>query len=193
MAKVVDYGLVKQLAPDTMDRESQDLLTQKALTIDSQRILGTPGYLAPEAVRDPQNVGPSVDIYSIGAVGYYLLTGKRVFEGETAMAICVQHLTGKPMPPSQSSTTQVPPELDAIILSCLAQDMALRPSDAASLARLLHEVPVSGDWDVARALAWWAEFERREIAPIVSDSLTIEVDLGQRFTGRDPLTPGGAR
>ncbi len=184
VAKVVDYGLVKQLSTDTMDRDSQELLTQKALTIDSQRILGTPGYLAPEAVRDPQNVGPSVDLYSIGAVGYYLLTGKRVFEGETAMAICVQHLTGKPMPPSQSSAIKVPPELDAIILSCLAQDIANRPPDAASLGRLLNAVPASGDWDEARALAWWAAFERRELAPVVSDSLTIEIDLGQRFTGR---------
>ncbi|MBA3453117.1 MAG: serine/threonine protein kinase [Deltaproteobacteria bacterium] len=178
VAKVVDYGLVKKIS--TNDSRDQAMLSRTALTIDSQTILGTPGYLAPEAVRDPQNIGRSVDLYSIGAVGYYLLTGKRLFEGETAMAICVQHLTGTPVPPSQCTATKIPAELEAIILSCVAQDAADRPPDAARLARLLREVPPTGDWDDARALAWWAEFEQRKAPPMASASLTIEIDLGQR-------------
>jgi hypothetical protein len=86
VAKVIDFGLVKEIADDT--------------GASTQAILGTPGYLAPEAVLDPGSIGPPVDLYALGAAAYFLLTGEVVFDGTTAMDTCVQHVRKAPVPPS---------------------------------------------------------------------------------------------
>src|SRR5205823_13279930 len=110
VAKVVDFGLVRELTADT--------------GTSTQVILGTPAYVAPEAVTDPAHVGPAVDLYALGAVGYFLLTGRRVFEGKTAVELCIQHVSATPVPPSQvaaNGASCVSGELDAIVLRCLAK------------------------------------------------------------------------
>jgi len=167
VAKVVDFGLVKEITGDT--------------GASTQIILGTPAYIAPEAVTDPSTIGPAVDLYALGCVGYFLLTGKRVFEGKTAVEVCIQHATAVPKPPS--ACAPVSPDLDAIILRCLAKRPDERYPSAAALAGALRALPPTPDWDRAEARRWWRDFAVKEQAAAAASSsptLTITVDLGHR-------------
>ena len=180
VAKVVDFGLVKELTRDTSDTASKV-------------IAGTPAYLAPEAVTDPAAVGPQSDLYSLGAVGYYLLTGQRVFEGKTAVDVCVQHATAAVVPPSQRTTNPVPAELEALLLACLAKAPADRPASAEAMRLALTRMPAYADWDEPRARAWWKAFDTRraEVAAARADEqppLTITVDIADRAVADQPRT-----
>jgi serine/threonine-protein kinase len=169
IVKVVDYGLVKEIAGD--GGESQ------------QVILGTPAYVAPEAITDPKSVGPACDLYALGAVGYFLLTGRRVFEAKTSVEMCIQHVTATPQPPSKVASIHVAPELEAIIMRCLQKQPAERFGSAAEMAEALRALPATKDWDLPDARAWWKEFKAHEQEEAVASSmstLTITVDLGQR-------------
>jgi len=141
VAKVVDYGLVKEI-----DRET---------TMSARMVLGTPAYVAPEAVTDPERVGPAADLYAVGAVAYFLLTGKRVFAGKTALELCLQHVTAAPVPPSRVSDAAIPGDLEALILSCLAKQPDQRPCSASAMAEALAKLPVAGGWSEAEARSWW--------------------------------------
>ena len=168
IAKVVDFGLVKEITADT----------GKSTAL----ILGTPAYIAPEAISDPELVGPASDLYALGAVGYYLLTGKPVFDGKTSVDICVQHVTAEPVPPSQVATAPIPAALEQLILKCLAKRPDARPS-ATALAKLLRDVPRAGDWNEDEAQRWWLEFRRQAEAAVAASStpsLTMTVDLVDR-------------
>jgi serine/threonine-protein kinase len=168
VAKVVDYGLVKELTHDT--------------TQSTQVILGTPHYIAPEIVTDPNMLSPAVDLYAVGAVGYFLLTGKRVFEAKTAVEVLVLHRTQTPKRPSEI-TPSVPHELDNIIVKCLSKNPKDRYATARELAEALEQVPRGTTWGREEARAWWREFrEREQKAAISSDAqtMTITVDLEQR-------------
>lgn len=164
VAKVVDFGLAKEVDKNIGD---------------SKTILGTPAYIAPEAVTDPDKIGPAVDLYAVGCVGYYLLTGRRVFEGKTSVDLCVQHVTATPKPPSTLTTNPIPAELEAIILRCLAKQPEQRPEDANALAKLLRQVPHT--WTDEDAVRWWQKF-REQDRPLgaSASTLTITVDLGDR-------------
>jgi serine/threonine-protein kinase len=168
VAKVVDFGLVKEITRDT--------------STSAQLILGTPAYVAPEAVTDPARIGPTVDLYALGCVGYFLLTGRRVFEGKTAIELCVQHVTAAPRRPSEVAQLQVPAELEDLILRCLAKDPAARFESASQLAEALEALPRARDWTRADARRWWREFRAREDAPpsAAAPTLTITIDLGDR-------------
>ncbi len=169
VAKVVDFGLVKELtANDGSDRSG---------------VLGTPAYVAPELVTDPQHAGPAADIYALGAVGYFLLTGRRVFEGKTVVDVCVQHVTKAPVPPS-TIAVHVPAALEKVILTCLAKAPADRPDGAKALARLLRELPPARDWSEDEAGAWWSEFRKAAQPSPSSSVLTITVDLADRDNDR---------
>jgi hypothetical protein len=167
VAKVVDFGLVKEITGST--------------SASTQVILGTPHYIAPEAVNDPASVGTPVDVYALGGVAYFLLTGKRMFDGATAVDVCVKHVTAKPTPPSQVTTNDIPAELEALILRCLAKSPKERPT-AAELGKLLAAIPRTGEWNEDAAVAWWKKFH--DSAPITPDTssptMTITVDLGHR-------------
>jgi serine/threonine-protein kinase len=165
VAKVVDFGLAKEI-----DKNSGD----------TKQILGTPAYIAPEAVTDPDTIGPAADLYAVGCVGYFLLTGRRVFEGKTSVDLCVQHVTAVPKPPSTMTTHPIPPALEQIILRCLAKQPSERPEDAATLAKLLRDVPHT--WTDDAATAWWKKF-REQDRPLgaSASTLTITVDLGDRI------------
>jgi serine/threonine-protein kinase len=173
VAKVVDFGLVKELTASTGS--------------STQVILGTPAYLAPEAVTDPTTVGPPVDIYALGAVGYFLLTGKRVFNGNTVVDLCVQHVTAAPQPLPDT----VPPELAALIMRCLAKAPGDRPTARQLLRALAPASPETG-WSEEDARGWWGEFRKKtpEPAPApTGNTLTITVDI-TRWSPRDTKEAG---
>jgi serine/threonine-protein kinase len=167
VAKVVDFGLAKEI--DATDGDA------------TRSILGTPAYIAPEAVTDPASIGPSVDLYALGAVGYFLLTGRRVFEAKTNVDLCIQHVTATPKPPSTMTKNPIPPELEALILRCLAKSPADRPATAAELGKLLRDVPSARAWSDEIAAKWWSDFRRLpRPASASASTLTITVDVAAR-------------
>lgn len=169
-AKVVDFGLVK-----AVETEGGSALSTKST------ILGTPHYIAPEAVTDAEHIGPAADLYALGCVGYFLLTGKRVFDGGTPIEICINHVTKPPTPPSQH-VSGLPSELDAIIMRCLDKQPTARFDSAADLASALRAVPTT-DWNDAAARDWW-RIHRRAIDAskdtTAAATRTIQIDLETR-------------
>ncbi|MEO8703803.1 MAG: serine/threonine-protein kinase [Kofleriaceae bacterium] len=168
VAKVVDFGLVQEI-------------TAEAGT-NATTILGTPHYLAPEGVTDPAHVGPAADLYAVGAVGYYLLTGKRVFDGKTPREVCMQHVTQPPRPLADVTDRPIAPELAAVIMKCLAKRPEDRFASAGALADTLEAIVSAGDWSRDAARAWWREFRanQKKVPDPEAATLTMPVDLGSR-------------
>ena len=146
--KVLDFGLVR-LRQDRPNAE-QVKLTAEGTTS------GTPAYMAPEIVMGDESYDHRVDLYAIGCVGYWLLTGKLVFEGDTAMKVMLDHMKTPPARPKSRTELPIPAELEQIILDCLEKDPARRPASAAELARRLAGVPLPEAWTAARAERWWS-------------------------------------
>jgi eukaryotic-like serine/threonine-protein kinase len=151
--KVLDFGLVK--ATGDRDREATLLTAPDATT-------GTPAYIAPEVVRGDRVPDHRVDIYTLGCVGYWLLTGRLVFQGANAIQMMFQHANAVPVPPSQRSELEIPPELDSVILACLAKDPDERPGNASDLSRLLAGAVPRESWTEEQAHRWW---DRHHPAP----------------------------
>jgi len=142
--KVLDFGIVK-------DHQSggETLMTMQ------HHVVGTPAYIAPEAILGDSPVDRRADIYALGCVAYYLVTGQRVFEDPSVMQVMIHHLEDPPIPPSQRTELPVPPDLDALILQCLDKKPAGRPQDAEALLRLLRGCRVGATWSRDRAKEWW--------------------------------------
>lgn len=175
VVKVVDFGLVKEL-----DRHEAVSLTSETT------ITGTPLYMSPEAITSPDKVDARSDLYAIGALGYYLVTGQNVFEGGSVVEVCSHHLRSSPVPPSARLGSPVPRDLEEVILECLEKDPAKRPKDATALASALAICADATDWTDKRAIAWWAEREatasRPQRAP-AAYATTMAIDLRGRAAG----------
>ena len=142
--KVLDFGLVKH---DTASTTAQTLLSGPGITA------GTPAYMPPELLTgDP--IDGRLDLYSLGCVGYFLLTGELVFEADSALRMIGQHLRAEPIPPSIRSGRTVPEELERLVLECLAKEPTGRPAGAEELARRLAAVDLPA-WTAEEAQAWW--------------------------------------
>ena len=149
--KVLDFGLVKEVARPTDD---DSLITAKGLA------LGTPSYMAPELALG-EEVDGRADIYALGCVGYFLLTGRLVFEADNAMRVMVKHVEEKPVPPSTRTELSIPRSLDDVVLACLAKEPASRTSSAAALSDALSRAEADVDrWTEADASRWWAALGR---------------------------------
>jgi serine/threonine-protein kinase len=146
VTKVLDFGLVKNLG------KVDDLEQTNTMSIK-----GTPHYLSPEAIQDPQGIDARTDLYALGAVGYYLLAGRHVFDGRTIMEVCLHHLQAKPMPLSEVCQTDVPAGLEELIFACLEKRQTDRPATAQELADALDRLQVAR-WTRADAEAWWDVF-----------------------------------
>ncbi len=142
--KVLDFGLVQTEKP----LDGSERLTAEGTTS------GTPAYMAPETVVQ-QNVDGRADIYALGAVAYWLLTGKYVFEAEGAVAMIVEHVKTKPIPPSQRTELPIPAEFDDIVIRCLEKNPVDRFQNARELAAALTSVPLERRWTAERAAKWW--------------------------------------
>jgi len=145
--KVLDFGLVKL----GQGSEAPEVLRLTA----TGAVAGTPAYMAPEIVLGDAHVDHRADLYALGCVGYWLLTGRLVFEGDTRMKVLVQHAQTPPPPPSTRTELSIPAPLERLILDCLAKDPAERPQSAAELAQRLGGCEVPSPWSAERAERWW--------------------------------------
>ncbi|NUO50864.1 MAG: serine/threonine protein kinase [Polyangiaceae bacterium] len=169
VAKVLDFGLVKRL-------DSEDTGTTAQFSL-----IGTPSYLAPEAILSAKGFDTRSDVYAVAALGYFLLSGTAVFEGRTVVEVCARHLTDMPVPLSVRAGDHIPRELDALLLQCLSKDAGERPRDAAELRQKLLACCIA-PWSENEATEWWsehrAELARDAQAKRKSDEVkTVEVDV----------------
>jgi eukaryotic-like serine/threonine-protein kinase len=147
--KVLDFGLVKV-------RDHREV--GQTLLTGQQATTGTPAYMAPEIILGEAEVDRRADVYALGCVAYYMLTGQLVFEADTPMKMLVQHIQSQPVPPSQRTELKIPRELDQLVLACLEKDPNNRPRDAEELFEWTCRCCRSADeWDTARAKEWWQQ------------------------------------
>src|SRR5205823_4324137 len=119
-------------------------------------ILGTPAYMAPEIARG-RAIDGRADLYALGCVAYWLLTGRRVFEGESSMDVISAHLSTPPESPSSRLGKAIPEPLEALVLRCLAKEPGARPATALELERLLASLALEDSWTDIDARGWWAQ------------------------------------
>jgi len=166
--KVLDFGLVKQLGANVSNSLSA-----------STTIVGTPLYLSPEAVTSANLLDHRADIYALGAVGYYLLTGRHVFEGGNIIEVCMKHVGEAPIPPSDRLGEPVHPALEALVLRCLAKLPGERPQNARELREALLEISDLPRWNGA----WWWDEHGATIADVHTErqasslNETIDIDM----------------
>jgi serine/threonine protein kinase len=142
--KVLDFGLVKSV----MTPPGEDsMATAAGLTP------GTPAYMAPEMAMG-ETVDGRADLYALGCVAYYLLTGKLVFEATTGLQLIAKHMQETPVPPSRRTELDVSPQLEQVVLASLAKRPEDRPQTATELDRMLAEIEIE-PWSEEEATHWW--------------------------------------
>ncbi len=152
--KVLDFGLVKNVE-EQKQKELPKGVTKRGM------VAGTPQYLSPEAIRTPQSIDHRSDIYSIGALGYYLLTGREVFLGTKFIEICVKQVKEKPTPPSEHIETPLNEDLEKLILKCLEKDPKNRPQSTRELCDDLKWCKKLKYWTKEKAKRWWENYGAR--------------------------------
>jgi serine/threonine-protein kinase len=145
--KVLDFGLVKNVSHNE----------RLHLTATGQTA-GTPAYMPPEVAMGEEHLDGRADIYSLGCVAYFLLTGSPVFDEKTATATLMAHVQTIPTPPSQRTEVAIPQQLENIVLRCLAKRPEERPRSAQELAHLLASVTGVPEWTDEDASDWWQTY-----------------------------------
>jgi len=149
VVKVLDFGLVKALEEEKeKGRGDHDMS-------------GTPLYMSPESIQTPELVDARSDLYAVGAVGYFLLTGQTAFNAKTLGELCQQHLSATPESPSRRLGQPISQELEHAILACLEKARAKRPQTARDLAAMLDRVATA--WTLDDAEGWWSRHERGQM------------------------------
>jgi eukaryotic-like serine/threonine-protein kinase len=150
VVKVLDFGLVK----DTRSPHTRDLT--RAL-----RVLGTPAFMAPERIERPDSADLRSDLYALGAVGFFLLSGRAPFDADSDLSLAYQ-VVHTPAPALASVAAQpVPLELEALIARCLAKLPADRPGSAGEVAAAIDQLLLRSPWTNAQAQAWWQAHDTR--------------------------------
>ena len=177
VAKIVDFGLVDSYTSD-----------DPRLTASTPGVLtGTPLYLSPESLTSPEEGDPRRDLYALGAVGYFLVTGHPVFEAATIAQIIAHHLHTDPVPPSQRLGRRVPPDLEALLLQCLRKHADDWPSSARALRDALRRCSGVRPWTSGEATEWWDTFRatggsNADPLPCPDGAMTLSVDVANRMT-----------
>jgi hypothetical protein len=183
IVKVVDFGLVKKFGGNLAVSAAGDAIT------------GTPLYMSPESISRPETVDGRSDLYAVGAVAYFLLTGQHVFEAATVIEVCSKHMLETPVPPSSRLGKPLPADLEALVLGCLAKNRDDRPASATALRTALLACADAGRNDLPAARAWWqahrALHQKGGTGPVGAGSgpATMAIDLG----GRSAAAVGSAR
>jgi serine/threonine-protein kinase len=157
--KVLDFGLVKTTSIGT----AQSLATLEDV------IMGTPAYMAPEMALG-ENVDARADLYALGCVAYYLLTGEQVFSGDSVLKVITQHLQAVPVPPSERTALPIPAALEQLVLACLAKKSEDRPQNARDLAHALDTID-GMTWGEEEARRWWSQ--HHPAPALSSDAMTV--------------------
>ena len=188
VVKVLDFGLVKDLSGQHGTMENV--------------VAGTPAYLSPEAITAPDSVGPASDLYAVGSLGYFLLTGADVFERQNLAGILAAHLLDRPTPPHELLGVPIPEVLEELVLSCLEKDPADRPASAHTLRRALDAIELEQPWSEEDARAWWPNHAPKEVAPRSTEasgsrvhgvSMTVDVSDWRARSDGGPLEDSLAR
>jgi len=146
--KVLDFGLVQTRKTDPATAVTETLATAHTL-------IGTPAYMAPEVILGRDDVDRRADVYALGCVAFYLLTGTRVFQDGTQMQTLVDHVHAAPVAPSQRVSTGLSRDIDDLVLWCLKKNPADRPQDAGELLAAIKERHLARGWSNDHARAWW--------------------------------------
>jgi len=154
--KVLDFGLVKHV------EATGAMLTMEGVTA------GTPAYMAPEVALGRPGVDGRADIYALGCVAYYLLTGQPVFSADSDVATALAHVKDEPVRPSVRSEFDIPPALEMLILDSLAKDPAARPASAELFSERLATAVPNDAWTGKQAHVWW-ELHRMDVTPTAAD------------------------
>ncbi len=176
--KVLDFGLVREYRTGNAEQNVPE---------EKTAIEGTPWFMPPESILNPVHSDPRSDIYAVGALGYYLLTGGNfVFEGESIWDIHQRQLEGNPIPPGQRTANPISHELEQVILRCLSVEPDQRPQTAEELRELLLATPHAADWKLADRLAWWESFQSEPVAENVPTDLnpprgTVSISITDRI------------
>ena len=118
-------------------------------------IAGTPAFMAPESALNAQDADARSDLYAVGAVGYWMLTGRLLFDVPSGYEALLEHLNKAPVPPSQRTETRIPPRLEQLIMACLDKDPQKRPQTASALMASLKALALDPVWTPDRAEHWW--------------------------------------
>jgi serine/threonine-protein kinase len=179
VVKVLDFGLVKVVGDEGLAHLSRE-----------GTIAGTPMYMAPEAIVTPERVDARADLYALGAVGYFLVTGRAVFEGNTVVEVCAHHLHTKPERPSARLGVPLPADFEDVIMWCLAKSPEKRPQDAEQLyARLLACSDRAG-WSAEDGRGWWRSHEAR-IREHRGKGQTVSATIGPLASDLQARAAGG--
>jgi eukaryotic-like serine/threonine-protein kinase len=177
LVKVLDFGLVKAIDDDKKQKASTTGLT------------GTPLYMSPEAIQFPLSVDARSDIYAVGAVGYFLLTGKAVFDAKSIVELCQFHISKVPTPPSEVLGKPVSQALEDAIMACLEKSSAKRPQTARDLALMLTKSSTAHAWAIDTADGWWGRHERGQDTNAVGS--TSESEIEATIIGQKPGSENG--
>ena len=176
--KVLDFGLV---------REYRAGATDPVESTEDSVVEGTPWFTPPEAIKGSASIDPRSDIYSLGALGYYLLTGHFVFDAETVAEIHEKQLNSAPIPPSRRTTKPISAEMELLLLDCLAKAAEARPQSASDLRARLLGCPTAAEWPELTRIAWWKAYELQPIASLAeagtdtsTPMATVRIDLASR-------------
>jgi len=143
-AKVLDFGLAKQIVA-----EGDRRITGTGI------VMGTPQFIAPESVAGLEVIDGRADLYSLGAVAFWMLTGVPLFEAATPVELMVQHVTATPARVSEVSEFTIPAALDDIVKKCLEKDPADRFQSATELGNALKDIEFAEQWTIDKAREWW--------------------------------------
>ncbi len=181
-AKVLDFGLVKLDTARNSEDDAVNLSTEGSAG-------GTPAFMAPEVVLGVADTDHRVDLYALGCVGYWLLTGKLIFEGGSVVEVMFHHAHTPPPRPSTRSELPIPAPLEDLVVECLEKDPARRPTSAEAVSTRLDAVSLESAWTVERAERWWAMHrplpaDARRVAEVLLSQEGRELRIGPRARPR---------
>ncbi|HEX4350599.1 MAG TPA: serine/threonine protein kinase, partial [Verrucomicrobiae bacterium] len=177
--KVLDFGLV---------RDYRNGISEPVIIGGERVVEGTPWFMPPESIRGSVPVGPCSDLYSLAALGYFLLTGHYIFDAENISEIHEKQLTTTPILPHQRTTNPISAEMEDLLLRCLEKDMNLRPQSAGELRKLLLALSAATEWTTEASASWWTAYENQPepgsdgtIPDTSTPMATVRIDLASRM------------